>query len=167
MPTAFSDFYSPLRVILGDLDPYGVFQYQDATLDGAVRTVFLLGRNPDGYLLSGDDRNTASEIDPEIPVGDPFARITYEAALLLVGGSEGAYSYRTRALSRSSSGEAKRDLLVELRLKIYEIVAGNEQFASVQSFVTWLQSYNSIQEAALNQITPPVLPTLPLQQLYL
>lgn len=155
--TGFSEFYVALRTLLGDNDPYGTFQHQDGALEGALRSVFLLGRGPAGYALDGD-RQSSTSITPDIPSGDPFALISYEAALMLVGGEEGSYSYRTRAISRSKSGDRKRDLLSELRIKIYEIRGGgSEQFTSVESFVVWMQSSRNLYEAALGGEPAPFI----------
>ena len=142
--TAFAEFYIPLRVMLGDLDPNEVYQYQNAALDGAIRSVFLFGRGPAGFAMDGD-RNTSTDITPDIPTGNEFAIISLEAALLLVGGDVGATSYRTRALSVSESGDRKRDLLSKLRVEIYAITAG-VGFASYQSFVTWITSLSDFRE---------------------
>lgn len=138
--TPFSDFYVTLRAILGDNDPYSNFEFQNDALDGALRSVFLLGTGPDGYLLVGD-RQSGNQIDPEIPNGDPFALISYEAAMLLIGGGEGSLHYHTRGISVTRSGDKQKTLMAELRTKIYAITNGGEnQFASVQSFQTWLYS---------------------------
>lgn len=142
--SAFSEFYLPIRVMLGDLDPNSVYQYQDAALDGAIRSVFLFGRGPAGFAIDGD-RNTSTNILPDIPTGNEFAIISLEAALLLVGGDVGASSYRTRALSVSESGDRKRDLLMKIRTEIYAITAG-DGFASQQSFLVWITSLSDFRE---------------------
>lgn len=162
--TPFSDFYVPLRTLLGDTDPYQVYDRQDDELDGAIRSVFLLGRSPfvngsttPAYALSGD-RQTADEIDPDIPNGDDFALIAYEAALLLVGG-ENQQSYRTRGLSVTNTNAPRRNLISELKLKIYEIKGGAECFATSQSFIVWLMNVASLPEAVLEVTPAPVVPT--------
>jgi hypothetical protein len=142
--SAFSDFYMTIRLMLGDLDPNQLFQYQDATLAGAIRAVFLMGRGPTGFTLDGD-RNTTTNITPDIPTGNEFAIISLEAALLLVGGDVGANSYRTRALSVSESGDRKRDLLTKIRTEIYAI-AGGDGFATQQSFLVWITSLTDFRE---------------------
>lgn len=142
--SAFSEFYIPIRLMLGDLDPNAIYQYQDSALDAGIRSVFLFGRGPVGYLLDGD-RNTTTNILPDIPTGNEFAIISLEAALLLVGGDVGANSYRTRALSVSESGDRKRDLLTKLRTEIYAITAG-AGFATQQSFLVWITSLSDFRE---------------------
>jgi hypothetical protein len=134
--TPFSLFYLPLRVLLGDNDPHQVYQFQDTALDSALRTVFLFGRGPEGFELAGD-RSEATQITPDLPSGNEFALVAYEAGLLLMGGDVGANSYRTRPVSVTESGDRKRDLLAELRTKIYEIRAG-DGFDTYQSFIDWV-----------------------------
>jgi hypothetical protein len=157
--TPFSDFYSTLRTLLGDNDSYSNFEYQNGALDGAVRSVFLLGRGPDNYALNGD-RQSTTDINPEIPSGDPFALIAYEAGLLLIGGSDGAFSYKTRGLSVHRSGDKPKTLLAELRVKIYAIRAGTAQFVSIQSFVSWVNSLRNVQDAVLEGTPAPLVPVL-------
>lgn len=142
--SAFGEFYIPIRLMLGDLDPNALYQYQDTALDAAIRSVFLFGRGPNGFLIDGD-RNSSTEIKPDIPTGNEFAIISLEAALLLVGGDVGANSYRTRALSVSESGDRKRDLLTKLRVEIYAITSG-AGFASAQSFLVWITSLSDLRE---------------------
>ena len=142
--SAFSEFYIPIRLMVGDLDPNEIYQHQNAALDAAIRSVFLFGRGPNGFLIDGD-RSSSTEIKPDIPTGNEFAIISLEAALLLVGGDVGANSYRTRALSVSESGDRKRDLLAKLRIEIYAITAG-AGFASAQSFLVWITSLTDFRE---------------------
>lgn len=150
--SAFSEFYIPIRIMLGDLDPNQLCQYQDSALDGAIRSVFLFGRGPAGYAMEGD-RSTTTKITPDIPTGNEFAIISLEAALLLAGGEAGATSYRTRALSVSESGDRKRDLLAKLRVEIYAITAGIG-FASYQNFLTWITSLDDFRELIAVDATP-------------
>lgn len=142
--SAFSEFYIPIRVMVGDLDPNEIYLHQNAALDAAIRSVFLFGRGPAGYLIDGD-RNSSTEIKPDIPTGNEFAIIALEAALILVGGEAGSTSYRTRALSVSETGDRKRDLLAKLRTDIYAITAG-DGFASAQSFLVWITSLTDFRE---------------------
>lgn len=152
--SAFSEFYLPLRVMLGDLDPNEIYQFQDNALDSAIRTVFLFGRGPIGFALDGD-RSTATCITPDIPTGDGFAIISLEAGLLLIGGDVGGNSYRTRALSVSESGDRKKDLLAKLRMEIYRIVAG-DGFSTYQSFLSWILSFTDIREGLGVDVMGPI-----------
>lgn len=157
--TPLSEFYTPLRTLLGDTDPYEVYDRLDTELDGALRSVFVFGKAPDGYALEGGNRATAAAIAPEVPNGDDFALIAYEAALLLVGG-ECADSYRTRGLSVSRSGGRRNSLLMELKLKVREIREGGDCFATMQSFVTWLAGLSSLSEETLAGSPAPTLPQI-------
>jgi len=150
--TTFATFYPVLRLLLGDNDPYGVYQYTDAVLNNALKSVFLLGRGPEGYSLSEDQ----GQIAETVVHGDPFALITYEAVLMLVGGEDGKLSYRTRALSVTDSGERKRDILQEMRQKIYDIRDGKEQFVSYQSFSNWVNSVMGIEDLTEVKVDAPL-----------
>jgi len=151
--TAFSLFYEPLRIMLGDNDSEQVYQFQDSALDGALRTVFLFGRAPGDYELDGD-RGTSVQIKQDVESGNDCALIALEAALLVIGGDPGANSYRTRALSVTESGDRKRDLLAKFRTEIYRITAG-DGFSSYQSFVSWVQSVDQDWRAGMEVKVPP------------
>lgn len=135
MPTPFSSFYTPLRTVLGDRDPYGVYAYSNADLDGALDVIFLTGQGPEGYVAS------AGSIEPSVSVGDDFGLILFKAALLLIHGEDGAGSMKTKALSVSDQGQRKRDLTTELRLKISDIEGGGGiVFLTRQSLGVYLEN---------------------------
>lgn len=136
--TNVTEFNDLLRLILGDNDPHGVFSYDAASLQRAVKFVFRLGRGPYGYAWQ--ESGNSAGVTPDLPDGNAFAKIAYEAALLLIGGEQGANSYRTRALSVTESGDRKRDLLQELRFKIHAIDNGDADFATYQNLLTWMMS---------------------------
>ena len=146
--TALSEFYEPLRLILGDRDPAGVYEYTDVMLDGAVRSVFRLGRAPTRYSLTG------ANISPTLPDGNDYAQITYESALLLVGGEE-TINYRTRAISVTRAGDRKRDLLLELRHRLHQIEEG-DGFSTYQNFLIWARSASSAAEMVEVQTHGPL-----------
>lgn len=131
--TALSEFREVLRILLGDTDSEGLYLHSNDTLDAAVRTVFRLGRAPGGYTLTG------VSIEPEVGSSADFARISIEAALLLVAPAE-TQNIRTRALSVSRAGDGKRDLLYELRSRLDELNGGGDNVASSQDVVVWLHS---------------------------
>ena len=118
--TPLTDFFEVIRLLLGDTEIYGCYAYPDADCAASVRQVFRMGQGPCGYLLN-DARDS---VTPSIPDGDKYAIVAYSAALLLVGGEEGAQSFRTRSLGTSQRGDRQRDLLQEFRQKIYEIETG-------------------------------------------
>ena len=132
-----SEFYTTMRLILGDRRVHGIWNYAEDTLAGAVQAVFLLGRNPTGYSLGGTARDA---ILPDPPSGDPWALICYDACLLLVGGEDGRLMYRTKAISVHDGGDRKRDLITELRMKIYEIRNGSAVFSTVQTFIQFVHN---------------------------
>lgn len=152
--TPFSQFYLPLRVMLGDLDPNEIYQFQNSALDAAIRTVLLFGRAPATYTLVGDRMNAVA-ITPDIPNGNDFAIISLEAALLLMGGDAGGIQYRTRALWVKESDDRKKDLVGKIRAEIYQIVAG-PGFTSYQNFLTWITSFNDLREGIGADVKGPV-----------
>lgn len=148
--TPITEFNEALRLILGDRDAFNVFQYSNETLASAVTTVFRCGRGPAGYALSGGN------ITPDVPDGNVFAIVVYESALMLIGGEDDIESYRTRALAVKRSGARRRDLLTELRLKIYEIRDGKDGFVSSQSFIAWAHGLYDILEHVEMQVDAPL-----------
>lgn len=156
--------YEVLRLILGDRQVHTLWNYDDATLRSGLRAVFLLGRGPDGYKLAvGSSTDT---ITPDFTDGDPYALTCYEAALLLIGGEDGAIRLQTRDVTLADSGERKRDLLDELHQLIYEVRDGPAVFSTYQSLLAFLhlvetpQSYGGYSvlvngsEARLKQVVP-------------
>jgi len=138
--TPCADLYSTLRAVLGDRQVMGMWNYAESDLLSALRAVFALGRGPAGYALNGSI-NSATEITPAIEVGDVLALIVYEAAMILVGGEDGAVAIRTRALSVNDSGHRKRDLLWELRNLIHDIRSGGSYFSTRQSVAAWIGAH--------------------------
>lgn len=136
--TNVTEFHEVLRIILGDNDPHGVYAYDTTTLDRGVKFVFRLGRGPEGYAWT--ESGETKGVTPALPDGNAFAMVAYEAALLLIGGEQGANSYRTRAISVTESGDRKRDLMHELRFKIHDIRNGDADFVTYQNLLTWMLS---------------------------
>jgi hypothetical protein len=134
--TGFDELYETLRIILGDEEVHGIWNYSDEKLDSAVKSVFLLGRGPDGYALnSGQDG-----IEPSLTAGDPYALVCYDASLLMVGGEDGAVRVHTREITLTDEGHRKRDLLIELRQLIYQIRDGAAVFMTSQNFDEFVHS---------------------------
>lgn len=128
-------FRDTIRLILGDREVHGIWNYGNETVDSAVRAVFKLGRGPAGYALVGKN-----SVSPEPQSGDPWALICYDAALLLVGGEDGNMQFRTKAVSVHDFGDRKRDLLAEMRILIYQIRNGASVFATYQNFVQFVHN---------------------------
>ena len=164
--TAYSVFYTPLRTVLGDRDPFGNFAYSNADLNSGLDVLFLTGDVPDGYTAA------AAAITPEVAAGMDFALILYRAALLLLNGEDGAGSWRTRALSVTDSGHRKRDLLTALRMKLSDAENGGAGivFETQQNFLVWLNNLSPASPAEMYQRgelprsvmpLPPGLPPAP------
>ena len=129
-------FRETIRAVLGDRQVHGLWHYDDQAVDSAVRSIFLLGKGPAGYGLDG----ARKQVVPEPSAGDVWALISYEAAMLMVAGEDGAMSYRTKAVAVHDGGHRKRDLMAELRLLIYRIRDGGAVFATAQNFIQFVHS---------------------------
>ena len=133
-----SDFRDVVRVLIGDDDFEGLYEYEDSQVDAAIRMVFQFGRQPEGYVLGSDDT-----ITPAVTFGDHFAGIALRAARTRLGGAEGGLTYRTRAISvgRADRGDDKWGLMRELEQRLYEI-EGVVAFATQRDFITWVNDMN-------------------------
>lgn len=140
MGMTFDKLYPVLRVILGDREVHGLWNYPAATLDSALKATFLLGRAPKGYALN--ELQTA--IEPDLTTGDHFAMVCYDTALLLIGGEDGAMRIQTRAITVVDSGDRKRSLMRELTQKVYEIRDGSAVFATWQSLAQFLNAQSGV-----------------------
>lgn len=131
-----TDFYPTVRALAGDRQIHGVWNYGDADLLSAVRSVFLLGRGPDGYALA-TPALSATTFTPDIPSTEPasFAQICYEAVIVLLTGEDGSMTIQTRAMTVRDGGERKRDLLMEMRQRLAEIGGGGFSFTVVEEFI--------------------------------
>lgn len=144
MSTPLTELRPFLRAILGDCAVYGAYAYEDATLDSAVKAVFAANRAPGGYTLSGGSGSaiallsSATGISPTLASGDDLALILNQACLLLVTGEDGTMTLRTRSLTIADGGDRKRDLLADLRERVYQIENGGACFDTQQSVKQWL-----------------------------
>jgi hypothetical protein len=136
----FDKLYDTLRVILGDRQVHGNWNYTNTQLDSAIKSVFLLGRGPTPFSLNVAQDEITPDFDPQRN-GDQFALTCYEAVLLTVGGEDGAYRLQTRAVNIADGGDRKRDLIRELGLLVYEIRNGGAVFTSHQQLSAWLSSF--------------------------
>lgn len=132
----FDKFYPVVRTILGDEQIHGIWYYSNDRLDSALKSVFLLGRGPDGYKLNDDQ----TAITPDPPSGDPYALVSYEASVLLMGGEDGAVRMHTRAVSLVDGGDRKKWLLIELKQLVYQIRDGAAVFSTWQNFESFLNT---------------------------
>jgi len=125
-----------MRAVLGDRLVMGLWHYAEDDLLSALRSVFALGRGPAGYAMD-PPAMTAMGVSPMVNFGDNWALLIYEACLTLIGGEDGLMQYRTRSLTVKDGGERKRDLLLDLGQKVYEIRNGAAFFSTYQSFAQW------------------------------
>lgn len=161
--TPFTAFYEPLRLLLGDRQSNGAWNYEDATLASALRTVFATGRQPAAYRLVDDagvavtpaNLGDATQVSPAVALGGDFARIAHVTAKALILGEDGQISVNTRSVSVRDGGERKRDLLIHLELAIRDDQI-DDLFDTVQRFAQWCAA--RVQPAdypSVNVVTPP------------
>lgn len=136
--TSFSDLYDTMRALLGDRRVHGVWHYPDPVLLSALRSIFIMGRQPSGYQLAGDNPFVAVALQPAIKLGDDAALLIYDACLALVAGEDGAMSFTTRSLSVNDKGDRKADLLWEFRAKIDDIRGGTAVWSTLQTFAQFV-----------------------------
>lgn len=151
--SALTDFHEPMRILLGDHDPQQ-FEFEDAMLDAMLRCAYHIGAWPAGYVLTGH------LIAPEVKVGTDYCQILMESLLAGVVGQQGAYSFKTRAISETDHGERKRDILQYARLKLYELRDGSAVFSSRQSLIAFLNTIEGIGDLAGVNVVPG-LPLVP------
>jgi hypothetical protein len=133
----FDKLYDPLRALLGDRQVHGNWNYTDPMLTSAIKSVFLLNRGPERFKLNDTQDAITPDFDPDHD-GDKYALTVYQAALLLIGGEDGAYRIHTRAVSVVDSGDRKKDLMRELHRLIYETRDAVTVFTTYQDFRAWL-----------------------------
>ena len=147
--TPFSEFYTPVRVMLGDTDPMDRM-YDDAMLSDVLLTIGRMGRAVDGmYSVTSGGSPLVPGFTPDVTRTADFGLIAVEAALMVLTPQETGVRYQTRALSATSDGRAKADLLRRLQQMLYEYQqdAGgatadlNGHLASRQSFEVFLRQY--------------------------
>jgi hypothetical protein len=147
--SALSDFYTPMRVLLGDNDPQQ-YERTDGMLAAMLQCAYVMGVWPAGYVLSG------TTITPDVPVGMAFCTILMESILAGTVGDQGAYSFETRALKETDHGERKRDILQYARQKLYDLRDGDAIFSSRQTLVTFLNTIEGIGDIASVSVLPPL-----------
>jgi len=127
-----------VRCVLADRRVNGMFHYTDDVIKDAVRAEFLFNQAPSGFAL--DDIMTPTQVVPDLVAsgGDLFAWIVFDTALLLITGEDGKMQIRTKVIWVRDEGERKRDLLIDLRIKVFNIKHGDAQFTTYQSFIAFL-----------------------------
>lgn len=139
-------FYTAMRVVLGDNDPQGSFEFTDDMLGDAIRTAYVLGGFPKGYALDAIVGGT--QISPEVTNVKHFALILLEACIAMMVGDQGAFSFQTRAISQTDHGERKRDILQFARLKIHTLSEGDAVFSTRASLVSFLHTIDGYDDLA-------------------
>ena len=120
MPYALANFHEAVRALLGDEgDAVEGFDYRDAQLDAALRTVVRMGFLPCLSLAAGSPP-TQLVAEPANP--DTWAFLAAKAAHILIGGAA-PVSIRTRALSVVSEAAARRDSLSYIEKMLSDIDA--------------------------------------------
>lgn len=128
--SALSDFREQVRAIMGDLR--APHQYEDAALDGVMRTVVRCGRVP-GLAISNDGQSVVPGIDsPRL-----MARLVYHSAFTLLLPKVRGESWGSRALKVRRSDQ--KDFLRQLENLLY-YEENPEQLATFQSYFAWVNS---------------------------
>jgi hypothetical protein len=128
--TPISEFYTPVRMVLGDLDSSAQL-YSNQSILEVVRMVVYGGQIP-GYTLSADKLY----VTPDLVDPNSWLLLVYKAAAVFAFPALGErYSYQHRALSESFGGNLA--LLQRLETELYRLENGS-MFSSWQSMADWL-----------------------------
>lgn len=133
MSTLISSFYDPLRHVLGDRDA-SIQKYSDGSLLAGIQTVVSMGMLPD-FSLSA----TRTSITPTIDDPNDYALLILHTALSFISSDADRWSFRTRAISKSSGGQ--NNFIWYLQTKISELENG-ELFDSWQNLSACAHGYN-------------------------
>jgi hypothetical protein len=133
-----------MRVLLGDNDPQGNYEFTDDQLGQGIQAAYQLGGFPGKYSL---ESFTGLTISPDPGVRD-FAIILCESCLAIMVGDQGAFSFSTRAISEQDSGQRKRDILQYTRTRIYELRDSDAVFQTREAFLAFLQTLDSFADLA-------------------
>ena len=111
VPVPLSDFHEAVRTLLGDGgDVVGGYDYADAQLDGALRTVIRMGHLPCLALVAGVNPGSLADKPAN---ADTWGYLAAKAASFLIGGSV-QESVRTRAMSIIVDPASRRDAVTYL-----------------------------------------------------
>jgi len=115
-----SNFYEALRTLLGDDgDLTAGYDYTDAQLSGALRSVVRMGFLPCLSLLAGVNPDSLADAPPN---PDTWGYLVAQAARILIGGAP-VESIRTRAMSVLVDPAARRDAVTFLDTMISDLDA--------------------------------------------
>lgn len=98
---ALTNFLRPVRTLLNDNDPDGIYAYEDQQLIDALKTVVDFGRVP-GYEIDGESVKPSVESQPEVTPANPdaFLRLCLHAVKVFVV-DRTRVTFNTRAFSES------------------------------------------------------------------
>lgn len=132
MNTPLSEFYEPVRALLGDFNRE-VRRHEDSAIASVLRMLVRGGRLT-GYALAVDRLS----ISPEVLAPDAWITLAYRAAITFILPESGSYSYRMRAVSESFGD--RKHVLVALEQQLREVENGGADvvFGSWQSLSGWL-----------------------------
>ena len=117
MAYPLTTFHEAVRALLGDEGDISVgFDYVDAQLNAALRTVVRMGHVP-CLSLSGADNLLDAPPNP-----DTWGYLVAKAAQILIGGAT-PVTIRTRALSVTADPSGRRDSLSYIETMISDIDA--------------------------------------------
>lgn len=128
MATLISDFYEPIRFILGDRDST-VRLYDDSAISAGVRSSIKMNYLP-GFTLTGD----LLSVTPDVSDPNDYALLVLKIARSFVAPNPSRYSYKTRAISESF-GDYKQ-FIAMLDESLHELENG-VMFAGWQMFKGW------------------------------
>jgi hypothetical protein len=145
METALSEYHENMRAALADPGTLGVYAYQDAQLDGAMRTVIQTGLGPRGAAVKVGD---PAVLDPAPASLDARGYLVFQAALLLIGGQI-PVGFRTRAMSVLVSPFERQATLDHLRRQIQKLEKNGDPHGTGGSscFGIWQDMENALAPA--------------------
>jgi hypothetical protein len=117
---SLTEFYESVRTLLGDEgDSVAGFDYTDAQISGALRSVVRMGFLPCLALATGSNPETLTDAPPN---PDTWGFLAAKAAHILIGGAL-QESIKTRAIAVSVNPLARRDAVFFLETMLSDLDA--------------------------------------------
>lgn len=118
MATLLSDFIEPVRALLNDNDPNGIYSIESDEILASMRLILNTGKVP-GYAVSGVN------VAPDLLATDPkaYALLIYHTAKIFTNAMT-RESFNTRAFSESL-GEP-RELIGAIIDEVYNLENGDQ-----------------------------------------
>jgi hypothetical protein len=116
MATSLASFVEPVRALLNDNDPAGIYMIESEEILSAMKLILNTGKVP-GYAVSSAD------VAPDLTPADPraYALLVFHTAKIFVNAMQ-RESFNTRAFSESI-GEA-RELIAAVIDEVYRLEHG-------------------------------------------